>query len=98
MTSTRTVAYRRVMRTLRGVDAPALWAVEHDRVRGAAGTLLFCRDLDDADVRWAFAKVAALCDELVDAERWTPRRAQQLLDNIWACGPDLAAHVPAEAA
>jgi hypothetical protein len=69
MTSMRTVAYRRVMRTLRGVDAPPLSTSEQDRIREAADALLFCRDVD---------------------ERWTQRRAQQLLDDIWACGPDLA--------
>jgi hypothetical protein len=94
MTSTRTVAYRRVMRTLRGVDAPALSAVEQERVREAADALLFCCDFDDADVRWALADVAVLRDELVGAGRWTPRRVQQLLDDICACGPDLAARVP----
>jgi hypothetical protein len=35
-----------------------------------------------------------LTDDLIDAQRWTPRRAQQLLDDIWACGPDAAADVP----
>jgi len=90
MTSMRTVAYRRVMRTLRGVDAPPLSTSEQDRIREAADALLFCRDVDDADVRWTLVDVAVICDGLVDAERWTQRRAQQLLDDIWACGPDLA--------
>jgi hypothetical protein len=87
MTSMRSLAYRRVMRTLRGLGAPALFPVEQDRVREAADALLFSRDVDDADVRWALAEVAVLADELIDAERWTPRRARQLLDDIWACGP-----------
>jgi hypothetical protein len=97
MTRIRTVAYRRVLRTLRGADAPALSAAERDRVREAADALLFCRDVDDADVRSAVAEVAAVFDDLVKAERWTPRRVRQLLDDIWACGPDLAADVPAAA-
>ena len=97
MTGVRTVAYRRVMRTLRGADAPPLSVIEQDRVREAADALLFCRDFDDADVRWALAEVAALSDELVDAERWTTRRVMQLMDDIWACGPDLAADVPTAA-
>jgi hypothetical protein len=87
MTSMRTVAYRRVMRTLRGLDAPALFPTEQDRVREAADALLFARDLDDGDMRSALAEVAVLADELIDAERWMPRRARQLLDDIWACGP-----------
>lgn len=97
MTSVRTVAYRRVMRTLRGLDAPALFPVEQDRVREAADALLFARDLDDGDVRWALAEVAVLADELIDAERWAPRRARQLLDDIWACGPYPATDIAAAA-
>lgn len=97
MTSVRTVAYRRVMRTLRGLDAPALFPVEQDRVHEAADALLFARDLDDGDVRWALAEVAVLADELIDAERWAPRRARQLLDDIWACGPYPATDIAAAA-
>jgi hypothetical protein len=94
MTSMRVVAYRRVMKTLQGIGPPTLWAAEQERVREAADSLLFCRDLDEPDVRHALAAVAALTDDLIDAERWTPRRAKQLLDDIWACGPDVAADVP----
>jgi hypothetical protein len=97
MTSTRTIAYRRVMRTLRGMDAPALSPVEQDTVRQAADALLFCRDLGDADVQSALVAVAALSEEVVNAPRWTPRRARQLLDDIWDCGPGLALAVPGAA-
>jgi len=41
--------------------------------------------------------VAVLADELIDAERWTPRRARQLLDDIWACGPYPATDIAAAA-
>jgi hypothetical protein len=44
MTSMRVVAYRRVMKTLQGIGAPALSAAEQERVREAADSLLFCRD------------------------------------------------------
>jgi hypothetical protein len=71
MTSVRTVAYRRVMRTLRGLDAPALFPVEQDRVHEAADALLFARDLDDGDVRWALAEVAVLADREVLSCRWS---------------------------
>jgi hypothetical protein len=90
----RALAYRRVMKTLRGMGAPELWPAEQECVRDAADALLFCRDLDEHDVRHALAAVAALTDDLIDAERWTPLRAQQLVDDIWACGPDIAADVP----
>jgi hypothetical protein len=91
------MAYRRVMRTLRGLNAPALFPVEQDRVREAADALLFARHLDDDDVRWALAEAAVLADELIDAERWTPRRARQLLDDIRACGPYAATDIAAAA-
>ena len=94
MTSMQAVAYRRVMKTLRGMGAAELWPAEQECVREAADALLFCRDLDEPDLRHALAEVAVLTDDLVDAERWTPRRAQQLLDDIWECGPDAAADVP----
>jgi hypothetical protein len=94
MTNMRAVAYRRVMKTLRGLGAPGLWPTEQECVREAADALLFCDDLDEPDARHAVAAAAVLTDDLIDAQRWTPRRAQQLLDDIWACGPDAAADVP----
>jgi hypothetical protein len=94
MTSMRAVAYRRVMKALCGIGAPEVWPAEQERVREAADALLFCRDLDEADVRHAVAAAAVQTDDLVDAERWTPRRARQLLDDIWACGAHVAADVP----
>ena len=94
MTTMRAAAYRRIMKTLRGPGAPELWPAEQECVREAADALLFCRDLDEPEVRHAVAGAAVLTDDLIDARRWTPRRAQQLLDDIWACGPDAAADVP----
>jgi hypothetical protein len=94
MTTMRAAAYRRIMKTLRGLGAPELWPAEQECVREAADALLFCRDLDEPEVRHAVAAAAVLTDDLIDAQRWTPRRAQQLLDDIWACGPDAAADVP----
>jgi hypothetical protein len=93
MTSMRVLAYRRVMKTLQGIGARALWAAEHERVREAADSLLFRRELDEPDVRHALAAAAVLTDDLIDAEGCTPRRAQQLLDDMLACGPDVAADV-----
>jgi hypothetical protein len=59
-------------------------------IREAADTLLFCRDVDQEDASDALAAVAVLTDDLIDAERWTLLRAQQLLDDVWACGPGVA--------
>jgi hypothetical protein len=62
-------------------------------IREAADTLLFCRDVDQEDASRALAAVAVLTDDLIDAERWTLLRAQQLLDDVWACGPGVALDV-----
>jgi hypothetical protein len=94
MTSLRATAYRRVVKTLRDLGAAKLWPAEQACVREAADALLFCRDLDEDDARRALAAVTALADELIDAERWTPLRALQLLDDVWACGPRAALGVP----
>jgi hypothetical protein len=90
----RAVAYRRVMKTLRGMGAAEPRPAEQECVRGAADALLLCRDLNEPAVRRALSEVAVLTEDLVDAERKTPRRAQQLLDDIWDCGPYAIADVP----
>jgi hypothetical protein len=88
MTSHRALAYRRVMQTLRDMGPAKLWPAEQACLREAADTLLFCTDpvADDA-VHAALAAVGVLTDGLIDSERWTPERAQRLLDDVWACGP-----------
>ena len=94
MNSLRATAYRRVVKTLRDLGAAKLWPAEQACIREAADTLLFCRDLDDNDARHAVAAVTVLADDLIDAQRWTPLRAMQLLDDVWACGPSAALDVP----
>jgi hypothetical protein len=94
MTSIRANAYRRVIKTLTDLGPAKLWPTEQACIREAADSLLFCIHLEQADARHALATVAALIDDLVDAERWTSRRAQQLLDDVWGCGPDAAFDVP----
>jgi hypothetical protein len=94
MTNLRAAAYRRVVKTLRDLGAAKLWPAEQACIREAADALLFCRDLDENDARHAVAAVTVLADDLIDAQRWTPLRAMQLLDDIWACGPSAALEVP----
>jgi hypothetical protein len=86
MTSHRSSSYRRVMQTLRDMGPAKLWPAEQGCVREAADTLLFCT-ASDAAAQVALAAVAVLTDGLIDAERWTPERAQRLLDDVWGCGP-----------
>jgi hypothetical protein len=88
MTSYRASAYRRVIQTLRDMGPAKLWPEEQACLREAADSLLFCMEPDaDGAAQLALAAAAALTDELIDAERWTPERAQRLLDDVWACGP-----------
>ena len=88
MTSYRAAAYRRVIQTLRDMGPAKLWPAEQACFREAADTLLFSTEPDASDAAHvALAAVAVLTDDLIDAERWTPERAQRLLDDVWACGP-----------
>lgn len=95
MTSVRASAYRRVLETLRDIGPANLWPAEEACVREAADALLFCRDLGgDVAAKDALGDLAIVGDALIDAGRWNPRRVQQLLDDVWACGPGPAMHVP----
>jgi hypothetical protein len=95
MTTARATAYRRVLQTLRDMGPAKLWPNEQACVREAADALLFSSDLaDDAGARDALAAIAALGDDLVASARWSPPRAQRLLDDVWACGPSRAFGLP----
>jgi hypothetical protein len=94
MTSHRAQAYRRVTKTLRDMGPAKLWSAEQATIRDAADALVFATDLSNEEARMALAAVVVLTDELIDAERWTPSRARQLLDDVWACGPGRAFGLP----
>jgi hypothetical protein len=94
MTSHRAHAYRRVTKTLRDMGPAKLWPAEQATIRNAADALVFATDLSSEEARMALAAVVVLTDELIDAQRWTPSRAQQLLDDIWFCGPGKAFGLP----
>jgi hypothetical protein len=85
MTSERTQAYGRVMRTLDDVGPTKLHGAEQDRIREAADALIFAATLGEA--RAALEDVDALCDHLVATGRWTEERAAELAQDILACGP-----------
>ena len=55
------------------------------RIREAADALIFAAEPEAA--RAALEDVEALVERLVDSDRWTPERAQQLLNDLAACGP-----------
>jgi hypothetical protein len=85
MTSERTKAYGRVVRTLEEVGPAKLLPTEQERIREAADALIFAAGADDA--RAAIEDVEALAEHLVGSGRWTAERTQQLVDDLMACGP-----------
>ncbi len=85
MTSERTQAYGRVVRTLEDVGPTKLHESEQERIREAADTLIFASSPDEA--RAALADVDALCEHLVATDRWTVERAAELARDVLACGP-----------
>lgn len=92
MTSQRAHAYARVIRSLDDSGPAELLPRERQRVRNAADALLFCREpRADIEASLAVADLLELHDHLVGTGRWTRQRAEQLTDDIWACGPGLLA-------
>jgi hypothetical protein len=85
MTSERTQAYGRVIKTLEDLGPSKLQPAEQERIREAADNLIFASDFDDA--RTAVADVEALAEHLVASGRWTSERAEQLASDLVACGP-----------
>jgi hypothetical protein len=85
MNSERTQAYGRVVRTLDDLGPAKLQPAEQARVRDAADTLIFAADLDEA--RAALEDIDALAEHLVASDRWSSERADQLVEDILACGP-----------
>ena len=85
MNSARALAYGRVVHTLEEIGATKLQAPEQERIRDAADTLLFTESPDDA--RAALVDVHELTDHLLEVDRWTPERAERLLDDLTECGP-----------
>ena len=85
MTSDRTQAYGRVIKTLEDLGPAKLQPGEQDRIREAADSLIFAADVDEA--RASLADVEALVEHLVASGRWTSERADQLAADLLACGP-----------
>ena len=88
MTSERSQAYGRVMRTLEDIGPSKLNEAETARVRAAADTLFFAENLEtDPDARDAVSDITALARHLVESERWLDESARRLLQDVLACGP-----------
>jgi hypothetical protein len=88
MTSERSQAYGRVMRTLDDMGPAKLHESEAAEIRAAADTLFFAEDLGvDADARDAVARMTKLARDLVDSGRWLDESARPLLADVLGCGP-----------
>jgi hypothetical protein len=85
MTSDRTHAYGRVVKTLDDLGPTKLQPRELERVRDAADTLIFAVDADE--VLPALEDVRELTEHLVSSGRWTEERAETLVGDVEACGP-----------
>jgi len=78
----RAAAYGRVVKTLEDMGPTKLLPAEQETIREAADALLF-----DDDAYDRLAAVEDLAERLVEAGRWSPERAKQLVDDVAACGP-----------
>jgi hypothetical protein len=85
MTSERTQAYGRVLRTLEDVGPTKLHESEQERIRDAADTLIFSATLEEATL--ALADIEVLVEHLSATDRWSEERAAELARDIIACGP-----------
>jgi hypothetical protein len=85
MTSERTQAYGRVVRTLDDVGATKLHQSEQVSIREFADTLIFAATAEEA--RETVRAVEALGEHLVASGRWTEERAAELVADLVACGP-----------
>jgi hypothetical protein len=86
LTSERTQAYARVVRTLDELGPTKLQPGEQERIREAADTLIFSETVD-ATEHATIAEVEALVDHLVESGRWTAERAGELRSDLLGCGP-----------
>ena len=88
MTSERTQAYGRVVKTLDELGPTKLLAGEQSRIRDAADTLIFSADL--AEGRDALLDISRLAEHLVNSGRWLEDRVDRLVADLLACGPEPA--------
>ena len=87
MNADRSQAYGRVMKILSDEGPSKLFPAEMQTIRTAADALFF-----DGDAYDELAAVEDLVQTLVDADRWSPERGRQLVDDVAACGPSAGVH------
>jgi hypothetical protein len=88
VTPERSQAYGRLMRVVSAEGDAALDPAEQQLLREAGDALFFCEDVAlDQDARDALTRVSELTGQLVGDERWDPELAEQVLQDLEACGP-----------
>jgi len=87
MTSERSQAYGRVVKTLADLGPAKLHASEQDLIRDAADTLLFS---EDETAEQALSRVEDLLGNMVEADRILQETAEQLLRDLEDAGPATA--------
>ncbi len=88
MTSERSQAYGRVMKTVADLAGGKLHGDEEQVVREAADALFFCETLDaDTGAQDALGALYGLADRLVESDRLMPETAAKLIADVEACGP-----------
>jgi hypothetical protein len=76
------------MRIVSSAGSERLEPGEQELLREAADALFFSADVaSDLEARDALARVNDLAAGLVGAERWGPDYAEQVLQDVEACGP-----------
>ena len=93
MTNERAQAYGRVMKTLEDMGAAKLHDLERHRIRSAADALLFAAP-DDPAALDELTGVEQMLRHLADSGRWSTQRANELSDDVAACGPALIGELP----
>jgi hypothetical protein len=90
MTSERSHAYGRVIKTLDDIGPAKLHANEQELIRDAADTLFFSESGTDAGAREAVVRVGELTGRMVEAGRLLDESAERLLRDLDDCGPATA--------
>jgi len=76
------------MKVIAAEGEAALEPGEQEVLREAADAMFFCEDIaQDEDARDGLARVSDLAGQLVGVERWDPELAEQVLQDLEACGP-----------
>jgi hypothetical protein len=82
------------MKIVSATGESALEPAEQAILREAGDAMFFCEDIAlDDDARDALSRVSDLAGQLVGAERWDADLAEQVMEDLEACGPPQLVHL-----